>query len=367
MAIWRTENALVLWGRETSPPTGGAPYGTPVIPGYRFGIHETCEAPDPEIEWTPYWTASGSDRSRATVLRGRWRLSGSVPDIRCQPGLNGTGGLADVLALGMGRQSGGVVEEGITATDGRLPSFTMQVAARDSDGNYQVGGFGFTRSYYGGKVNRMTLSASEGEEVRLSLDEIMFKDIVHNIQGVSKVSTGQLSIGTDPGLNPRGRFLFAGARIETLDPSVVLCRVKRFSLSLDNMLEPKYYLCDDASTNPGRYQVPSEIVEGKRKWSFDMEADTVDPSGDLTLFQYLLNQGGTVTSGVTGFRMRMSFASTDGQGAGSMLVDLSPTVSSARPGTVVTSGRINIPPAPAGYMGGSYRMDVDRVRITVPS
>jgi len=352
VGIFRTEQCLVGWAPETV-------FGTAVIANRRFGLHETVEAPDPEMEWTPFWGVAAG-RSRSTILRGRWTLRGSIPDIRIRQG----DPLGELLAMAIGRLEGKTVREGRTPTDERLNSFTMQIAMRTTDGPY-----GLIRVYYGGKINRMTLSANEGEELRLSLDEMIFKDVAHSLPGVTKEGTPSLM--QDPGPHGGGRFLFAGARI--LVGSVPLCRVRRLSLSLDNQIEPRYYLCRAAGNPEGAMtQVPADLVEGRRRWTATVELDVGDPSTDLELFKWFMNEGATGgdrrgTSGPTiGTRLIAEFALTPGEGSGSLRIVAGGVCTPSRPGAVVTSGRISVPAPPAGLFPSTWQLDVDTVEITLP-
>lgn len=345
MAIFRTENCLVLWGRETD-------WGERVTPNMRFGLHEQVTAPDPTQDWYPFYGVA-SPRSRLTILRGRWDLRGSVPDIKIQSHEF----LAELLAIGIGRATGNTVEEGISSTDERLHSMTMQIAMRDTDGSY-----GLIREYYGGKVNRMTLSANEGEELRLSYDEIIFKDIDHNLSGTAKY-TGA-SLGTDPGPRAEGRFIFAGATLNFF--GVDICRIKRFSLTIDNMLDPKYYLCRAAGDPTNLTQIINDIVEGRRAYSMDVELDVADAATDLELFKFLLNEGGPAGGATIGGIINCEFAVTPGEGGGSMVMELGLSTSATQPAAVVTGGKINIPPPPTGLFPGNWTLNVDRVRITTP-
>lgn len=345
--IYRTEQSSVLWGREST-------WADAVTPNMRFGLHEQVTAPDPNLDWYPFYGVA-SPRSRLTILRGRWDLRASVPDIKLLRG----GSLGETLAICIGRLDGNTIKEGISSTDERQNSMTMQIAARDTDGNY-----GFVRNYVGGKVNRWSLSANEGEELRLNIEEIIFKDIQHNISGAAK-DTGA-GLGSDPGPNAGGRFIFAGATIQIFGTTV--CRIKRFTLSGDNMLEPKYYLCEAAGDPAHLTQVCNDIVEGKRAYSLDIELDMASADTDLVLFKALLNQGATGEDAPTiGGIINADFAVTPGEGGGTMSIACSLGTTATQPGSVVTAGKINIPAPPAGLYPGSYTINVDRVNITVPS
>lgn len=323
-------------------------------PTLRFGLHEQVTAPDPTLDWYPFYGVF-SPRSRLTILRGKWDLRGSIPDIKIQKG----GSLAELLGLIIGRNSGGTILEGITATDERLNSLTMQIAMRDTDGAYTL-----IREYYGGKINRATLSATEGEELRLTIDEAIFKDIGHNRTGVAKFSAA-VALGSDPGPNENGRFIFAGATLNIFGTNI--CRIKRFALSIDNMLEPKYYLCKANGDPVNLTQILNDIVEGKRAYSLEIELDVADATTDLVLFDALLNQGASGASAPTiGGIINAQFAVTPGEGGGTMTIECSLTTSSTQPGSVVTGGKVNIPAPPAGLFPSNWSINVDRVRITTP-
>jgi hypothetical protein len=345
--IFRTENSLVLWAKESA-------FGQRATPNKRFGLHEVVTAPDPTLDWYPFYGVA-SPRSRLTILRGRWDLRGSVPDIK----IRDTDALAEILAQAIGRVSGSQVIEGLSATDERISSMTMQVAMRDTDGHYSL-----IREYYGGKINRMTLSAVEGEELRLNLDEIIFKDMGHNLPGVAKFD-GAVTLGADPGPTAGGRFVFAGATISFF--GVEVARIRRFALSLDNMLEPKYYLTKPHGDPDHLTQVCSDIVEGKRAYSLEVELDVADKNTDLELFKFLLNQGATGEDAPTiGGVVNANFAVTPGEGSGSLIIEASLGGNAVQPGSVVTQGKISIPAPPAGLFPSAWTLNVDRVRITTP-
>jgi hypothetical protein len=80
-----------------------------------------------------------------------------------------------------------------------------------------------------------------------------------------------------------------------------IARFRRFSLTIDNQLDPRYYLNQNETGSPieGR-QVLTEILEGRRNVSFSGSLDMDDnayqayPSGttttDAQFVRYLLNQ-----------------------------------------------------------------------------
>lgn len=332
------------------------------IPDKRFGLHETVSAPDPTMDWYPFYGV-GSSRNRQTILRGKWMLNGSIPDIR----LRSSDPIGKLLAMGFGRFDGTNVLEGLKdngngTSDERIPSFTMQIAMRDTDGAYPL-----IRNWEGGKINRLTLSAAEGEELRLNLDEMLFANMAHNIEGVSK--SGSPHLMNDPGAGAGGRYVFAGAEMKVF--GVTILRIRRFALTLDNQIEPRYYLAK-VDPNGAMTQVPTEFVEGKRKYVLTIDMDVADPSTDLTLFKFFMNegaQGGGIggTSGPTiGGQVIAKFNQTPGEGGGSITITcggLSP--SPVQPAGVVTAGKINVPAPPTGFFPSTWQLDVDSTHITI--
>ncbi len=346
--IFRTEKAQCLWGLESA-------YGVKATPVNRFGLHEQVQVPDPDYGFVPFFGVGSSSRSRNTILRGPLTLRGSVPDIRLQK----CGALGPVLALPLGNFTGGVVGEGQSALDERLSSITMSVIMHSTDGVTK-----FIREYMGGKVNRATYAAQEGGALTLSLDEIIFQDIQHNRSGVAKYNAGANG-GTDPGACAGGLFYFAGAKLTFFGTEI--CRVKRFALTVDNRLEPKYYLCREGDPVE-MSQVLTDLVEGRRSYQLQVELDVADPTSDLKLFEFMLNQGAAGATGLTeGGVITADFAVAPGEGSGVLSIVCSFGADDVFPASVVTGGKVNIPPPPGGLFPGSYTIDVDRVFITVPA
>lgn len=341
MAQFRTEHVSVLWGKESV-------WGTAVTADNRFGIHEVVDAPDPEFDWYPFFGVH-SGRSRATILRGRQSLRGSVPDIRIQDNFP-----LQLMAFPLGRVSGSQILEGRTASDERLDSLTMQVAMRDTDGSYS-----FIRNYHGGKVNRASWRAEEGQELRFNLEEIIFRHLSHTRSGVGQYDAG-VSIGSDPGASGAPRYIFANATLTAF--GLVLAHVRRFTLTVDNQIEPRYYLAP--SGEPDIQQV-SELIEGKRTYSLEFEIDVIDPIADLGLFDFMLNQGAISAAAPTlGGTLELAFSSMAEEGGSSTLTfNCSGGVSAASPGTVIRSGKIGVPAPPTGVFPSTWTMDVDSLSI----
>ncbi len=349
MPIFRTEHTLALWG---GPETT---YGDRATPVSRFGLHDIVEAADPEYDWQPFFGVA-SGRSRATILRGRQTLRGSIPDIRIQDDVD-----LQLFAFALGRVSGSSVLEGVSSTDERIDSLTMQIAMRDTDGVYS-----FIRDYHGGKVNRASWRCEEGQELRYNMDEIIFQHVAHNRSGVANYNASA-TLGTDPGASGAPRYIWANSTITAF--GVTLGRVRRFNLQIDNQLEPRYYLVSGEGGGQhgwlGEVQEVTELIEGKRVYSLEFELDVVDPATDLELLDFMLNQGAASAAGPTlGGTVTLVMRSLAEEGGSSTLTfNCSGSVSAASPGTVIRNGKISIPAPPAGIFPVTYAMDVDTLSI----
>jgi hypothetical protein len=336
MAVIRTERARVLWAAESSfGSIASAPYA-------RFGIHDTVEAPDPEFGWEPFFGVF-SGRDRATILRGPATLRGSIPDIRLQ------GGLTTFLVNHVLRP--------VAGSDELVDPFTLYVGYLDTSGNVQLG-----RYFLGGKVNRATVQAAEGQELRLSLDEILFLNMQHLRSGNDAYNAANPA--TDPGASSGGRFMFASGTVTIA--GITYDRVRRFALSVDNQIEPRHYIQRDASTG---LLHPNDLIEGRRVWRLEVDVDIVDPSAssDLELWDFLINQGasGAGDEGVTiGGRIVLTFNQA-GSGAGSNTLTLTcgSTPSTTQPASVITGAPHSIPAPPAGVVTVTASFDVDQITV----
>lgn len=348
--IIRTERSSVLWGTETL-------FGVPVTPVRRFGIHDTIVAPDDEPKWVPFFGVGSQSRDRDTILRGPHDLRGSIPDIRLQ----GFDDMTHLLGLVFGRRSvsGSVTQilegdfPGI-GFDGRIPSMTMQIGLRDTANAAPL-----VRNYLGGKINRATLSASEGEELRLSIEEMMFLEQRHNRSGVFGYDAA-VTAATDPGINDAGRFVFSGATITFA--GVPMVRLRRFSISIDNQLEYRYYL--KPTGGAAKLQLPNDIVEGKRVYKLDAEVDIGDPSTDIVFFEFLRAEGAASTSSKTsGFQMVFTFTQQPSEGGHALVIVAGVTATTNHPGIVITSAKHNIPAPPAGLVPVTLSCDVNNLSL----
>ncbi|KKM64970.1 hypothetical protein LCGC14_1496010 [marine sediment metagenome] len=337
MPTIRTERAEVLWAAESTFGTlASAPYA-------RFGIHDTIEAPDPEFGWEPFFGVF-SGRDRATILRGQTTLRGSIPDIRLQSGLT-TFMVNHVLRP-------------VAGTDELVDPFTLYIAYRDTGGSVQLG-----RYFLGGKVNRATVQAAEGQELRLSVDEMLFLSM-QTTRNSGNDTFSASNPAADPGASATGRYLFASGDVTIA--GISFPRVRRFALSIDNQLEPRHYVQRDGSTG---LLHANDLVEGRRMWRLEVDVDIVNPAsgGDLELWDFLINQGasGAGDQGATlGGQVVLTFNQA-GSGAGSSTLTLTcgSTPSTTTPAGVLTAAPHSIPAPPAGIVPVTASFDIDQVTI----
>lgn len=337
MPTIRTERAQVLWAAEsTFGNIASAPYA-------RFGIHDTIEAPDPEFGWEPFYGVF-SGRDRATILRGQTTLRGSIPDIRLQSG---------VTAFLINH-----VLRPVAGNDELVDPFTLYVSYQDTGGSLQLG-----RYFLGGKVNRATVQAAEGQELRLSVDEMLFLSM-QTTRDSGNDTFNAANPASDPGASASGRYLFASGDVTI--SGLTFPRIRRFALSIDNQLEPRYYIQRDGTTG---LLHANDLIEGRRSWRLEVDVDIVDPTSnnDLELWDFLINQGASVggNAGATlGGRVVLTFNQA-GTGAGSNTLTLTcgSTPSTLQPSGVLVSAAHSIPAPPAGVVTVTASFDIDQVTI----
>jgi len=192
------------------------------------------------------------------------------------------------------------------------PSFMIGARFRADDGS------NFTTNYTGCKVSRVVFNFEEGNPVNYGVDFIA-QDMKHNIgqddgtgsaskthKYVAKWSSGaSISKLLEPELSTNTRVTeqpYFFSRVTLSFNGQDVARFRRFSLTVDNQLDPRYYLTQNETGSPieGR-QILTEILEGRRNISFsgsiDMDDDAAAgyPAGDgnptdAQFVRYLLNQ-----------------------------------------------------------------------------
>ena len=163
----------------------------------------------------------------------------------------------------------------------KLPSMTWNINVKDENGEND-----FQRRYYGGKVGGLTVTAEEGGLVVCDWDSVSFMGMVHNqfesprdsdTAGESSLPTGRGmrryhpmlhidkddlgSPNTGDGLPSTSPYYFSEGNIKFFGTTVA--RLRSFSLTVNNGIEPRYYVRNARDDNRG----PFEIKEGERSYS----------------------------------------------------------------------------------------------------
>ena len=201
------------------------------------------------------------------------------------------------------------------------PSFMMAARFRADDGS------NFVTNYKGCKVSRTVFNFEEGNPVTYSADFIA-KEFRHNIgqddatgantktshyaalQGTSGADVeSNLPVIVPPNKMDKTRVTeqpYFFSRVSLTFHGTEIARFRSFSLTIDNQLDPRYYITQNTAELPraGR-QVLHEILEGRRNISFsgsldlDNDGPTSYPAAgsptDAIFLRYLLNQGFTDT------------------------------------------------------------------------
>ena len=243
------------------------------------------------------------------------------------------------------------------SADVELDTISLQALFKDSadtDGNALI------RKYYGGMVGSASISAEEGGLVTMSWDSVPFMGMVHNIKtgwnsaGGSVVSQiAGYHLTGDPGTNASldyvgvpavdttGTDHYVVAADETLTDAAdinvsyprtepyyfsqgeitlfdnVVARIRDFTLSINNNLEPRYYIEQRGDI---RRRGPSAIHEARREYTITctLVPDSFDTDGtaasdtDANIFREFLLQGdyGALgsNSGLSGFGLTLQFS-----------------------------------------------------------
>jgi len=143
---------------------------------------------------------------------------------------------------------------------------------------------GLERKYYGGKVSRASIFASEGEELRISLDDMMFRDVRFESPDTYASTNERYAVQTRPTftLPSTERYLFSQGSLAFFGTE--FARVRRFAIEVNNNLEPRYYISDDTG---GINRIPYEFVPGKKEYTISASVDI----NDDRFFMNLLNEG----------------------------------------------------------------------------
>ena len=268
--VFRGEQYELSYGKEA---TFGVDPGTSALTRV-LGVFERGQLGDPDIEFTPYYGSGGAlQRSYFRAYRGKWTMEANISDILL---LDAS---ALMLPLGAVATTGPVSSmytHTITET-AQLPSFTMHTSFWRADD--AVGTPGIMRRYHGCKASRATISAEEGDRLKLSLDSIPVKDLTHNVVGETFRYAALTKPTLDyPELEP---YFFSGGYLEI--EGTQFARVRSFRLDINNNCEPKYYIAGHDVSIP----IPFSILEGRREYTLALSIDVDDTS----LYKEILTQG----------------------------------------------------------------------------
>ncbi|ANS04423.1 hypothetical protein [uncultured Mediterranean phage] len=191
------------------------------------------------------------------------------------------------------------------------PSFTLGARFRADDGS------NFVTNYSGCKVSRVVFNFEEGNPVNYGADFIA-RDFSHNIgehdsTGTDIETMQYKALGTGATNTVPPNYMkdirvteqpYFYSTVKLTFQGEPIARFRRFTMTVDNGLDPRYYLTqNDAGTPRDNRQILHEILEGRRSISFGGSLDLDDdgtnayPVGssptDATFLRYLLNQGMT--------------------------------------------------------------------------
>lgn len=319
----RSDKTVVLYAQENE-------YGVRPDTGWRrFGLHDVANLPDPEFAWTPYYSLGGVNR--AQIIRGKNVLAGSVPAIHLQSKF-------PLYPL-------------FPPNDTQpLASISLANGIYDTNGVLMLG-----RQYLGGRINRATISLTEGEDLILDIEEMLFQKMFHNrFEASTNRYLTSPALPADPGPSSNYRYTWNGVTF-TAFGGTVLNRVRKFTLSVNNNLIPQYGLTTGQS--PDAFNQPMRILCGQTEYKMNLTVDIHE--AELALWDYLMNQGSNKGSGPTvGTTFRLNFSNLDE--SFSLHCSVSPTATN--PGTVFE--KVDFPiDSTKGYYTATFRANVDRVYI----
>ena len=153
------------------------------------------------------------------------------------------------------------------------------------------------RRYMGGKCNRMSIGASEGEMMRIATLDMLFRNHGHNISAETVYYDADIADVT-PTIPEKQIFLYSYGAVSLLGSEYA--RIRNFSIDVDNALDPKYYVTDGATAN--LIQSPHEIREGRRTYRMTAQVDIAE-----TAFYTALMEQGVSGGNMVGFDVSIVF------------------------------------------------------------
>lgn len=271
----------MAWCKESTYGTdpGTASYVNP------FGVVQTATLPDPVVDFQPIWTlGTASKRNWYVAYKGKLALAGSIPDIWL---LNGNPiylPIGACVTSGAGPSYTHTISEAVT-----LGSFALHATYTDSAGTVAL-----MRRYLGGKVNRATFEAAEGDYLKMGIDEMVFVNLTNDQAGEPYYAAGVADITVSyPTTQP---YLFSYGTLSL--GGTTFARIRNFRLEVSNNLEPKYYVNTTAPS-----QLPYEYREGHKEYRMACQIDLEDAA----LYKELVRQG-TYSSVYKGFQVIITFS-----------------------------------------------------------
>ncbi len=168
-------------------------------------------------------------------------------------------------------------------------------------------------NYLGGKVNRATLSARAGQKLQLSLDDVIFRDLLHDVAlpSTSVAKYGAIGGGATntkvptPSHPTEEPLVFSQGTISLFELSTTFARIVSFSLTIDHQLTDQQYVSTvTVGGSTVISQVPFEITEGIRVITLEVEA-LLD---NRQYWEHLMRQGkNDALSAKTGFDIQLQF------------------------------------------------------------
>jgi hypothetical protein len=179
-----------------------------------------------------------------------------------------------------------------------------------------VGSF-LTVNYLGGKVNRASLTAKQGEKLILNLEEVLFRDLRHDSNlpvGVTIVQKYSASVVAPAAVFPTEEpIVFSNGTINLFEKGNSFARINSFTLTVDNNLtEERYISRPTIAGGPVVAQIPFELIEGNRIITLEVEA----VMETREYWEHLMRQGRNDALGVakTGFDFELFFTKFDNLG-----------------------------------------------------
>ena len=202
-----------------------------------------------------------------------------------------------------------------------LGSMSWHLQMRDSG---EAAANDLLRRYFGGKVNRGTLSADEGGLLMFSWDDIQFLDLIHNQTAHSAV-TGEILRSSSAMIAPAGiggsipedSSALGTPTFPTTDPYYYsqgvltffgqeLARIRDFRLEINNNIETRRYINTLGAGRRG----PTEIQEQRREYRLSATLALPDSlaadASTRTLWKELILEG-NYDAGLAGFDMSLAF------------------------------------------------------------